>query len=244
MSLTANQSYRDAAQQFKQHFKPLILISLLSAFVTVLLLKTFLPSTDPLSDFLQSGESTDSLFALIKDMSDDQRSVLMHISAVMTFSALIGNTLLVGGVLKYLSAAAQGQATSAIRAIGASAPVWPRLLIQTFLLTTIVQLGFYVLIVPGVVLMVLFSLSPVLLLENDRGLLKTMKQSVPLVWKNIRLIAPAVIAWFVVRIALTFIFGSFGLMPNSLILLLSNVLAHLTSALLLIYLYRITAQIR
>ncbi|MBT0723015.1 UPF0259 family protein [Rosenbergiella sp. S61] len=244
MSLTAKPFYRDAAQHFTQHFKPLILISLLSAFVTVLLLKTFLPSTDPLGDFLQSGQSTESLFGLLQDMSEDQRSVLMHISAVMTFSALIGNTLLVGGVLKYLSATAQGQATSAIRAIGASAPVWPRLLIQTFLLTTIVQLGFYVLIVPGIVLMVLFSLSPVLLLEKDRGLLKTMKQSVPLVWKNIRLIAPAVIAWFVVRIALTFLFGSFGLMPNSLILLVSNVLAHLTSALLLIYLYRVAAQIR
>lgn len=244
MSLTANPLYRDAAQQFKQHIKPLLLIALLSAFVTVLLLKTFLPSTDPLSEFLQNGESTNSLFAMLRDMSDDQRDVLMHISAVMTFSALIGNTLLVGGVLKYLSATSQNLPTSAVRAIGASAPVWPRLLIQTFLLTTIVQLGFYVLVVPGIILMVLFSLSPVLLLEKDRGLLKTMKQSVPLVWKNIRLIAPAVIAWFVVRIALTFIFGTFGLMPSSVILLVSNVLAHLTSALLLVYLYRAAAQIR
>ncbi|MBT0726340.1 UPF0259 family protein [Rosenbergiella australiborealis] len=244
MSLTANQLYRDAASQFKQHFKPLILISLLSAFVTVILLKIFLPSTDPLSDFIQNGESAESLFTLLKDMSDDQRNLLMHISGIMTFSALIGNTLLVGGVLKYLAASAQGKSLSALRAIGASAPVWPRLLIQTFLLTLIVQLGFYVLIVPGVILMILFSLSPVLLLENDRGLIKTMKQSVPLVWKHMRLIAPAVIAWFAVRVALTFIFGGFGLMPASTILLISNLLAHLSSALLLIYLYRVTAQIR
>ncbi len=168
----------------------------------------------------------------------------MHISAVMTFSALIGNVIVIGGVLKLLAASTAGRSLSALGAIGSSAGVWPRLFIQTFLLTTIVQLGFYVLIIPGVLLLILFSLSPVLLLENDRGLLKTMKQSVPLVWKNIRLIAPAVIAWFIVKMALAFLFGRFGLTPSSLILLLSNTLSHLVSALLLIYLYRANASIR
>lgn len=243
MSLTANQLYRDTASQFRQQLKPLVLLSLLSAFVTVILLSLFLPSTDPLGEFLKNSDSASSLFAVLKDMSEDQRDVLMHVSAVMTFSALIGNTLLIGGVLKLLAATTAGRNLSALGAIGASAGVWPRLFIQTFLLTTIIQLGFYVLIIPGIILLILFSLSPVLLLEKDKGLIKTMKQSVPLVWKNIRLIAPAVIGWFIVKMALAFLFGTFGLAPSSVILLISNVISHLVSALLLIYLYRVNAQI-
>lgn len=244
MSLTAQNLYRDSANFFRHQFKPLLLIALVSAFVTVVLSQLFMPPASQIVDLLQGDGSSRSLFELVQSMSPDQQRVLLHTSAVATFSALIGNALLLGGVLRLLQSISVGKQVSALNAIGASANVWPRLLIQTFLITLIVQLGFLALVVPGIILLALLSLSPVLLLQEDRGLLKTMKQSVRISWTNLRLIAPAVGAWLVVKMAMNMLGGSLGFMPLTILSLAVNTLSNLASALLLVYLYRLLSQLR
>lgn len=244
MSLTAPNLYRDSAAQFRQQIKPLVLIALISGFVTLLLIKLFLPSLDQFSELLRNTDSSGSLFSAIENMSDDQKQTLFHTSAITTFSVLIGNTLLIGGVLRLLRANDEKKTISALAAIGTSANVWPRLLIQTFIITLIVQLGSLLLIVPGILLAILFSLSPVLLLEKDRGLLRTMKQSVTLVWQHLRVVAPAVICWLVVKMILSMLGGSGSAMVSDVAALLINGIGNLASALLLVYLYRFNSLIR
>lgn len=244
MSFTANALYRDTVSFFRQHSKTIVLISVASAFVTVLLTYLFLPANDQLSQLLAKGNGGDSLMEIIRNMEPDQQRILMHTSAIMTFSALIGNTLLLGGVLRYISASETGKSLSALGAIVSSANVWPRLLIQTFLITLMTQLGFLALIVPGVLLVGLFSLSPILLLQKDRGLITTMKQSVSLCWANFSRVMPAVIAWLALKILLSLAMGSMSSLSSAISALIMNSLSNFISALLVIYLYKLYQTIR
>lgn len=159
-------------------------------------------------------------------------------------SALIGNTLLLGGMLVLLPAVSAGKPLSALSAIGGAVGFLPALLIQTFLVTLIVQLGFMVLIVPGVILTILFSLSPVLLSQKQGGIIGSMKQSVPLAWKNSKSLAPAVICWLLAKVILIMLFSSLGQLPLVVSSLVVTTLGNLLSAMLITYLFRAYMLVR
>ncbi|MBS0908387.1 MULTISPECIES: YciC family protein [Tatumella] len=238
MSLTASSLYRDTANFLRHQSKTIVLISLVSAFVTVILGTVFAPGPDELSALTQNSDSTGSLISLLQGMSPEQQKILLHSSAVSTLAALIGNTLLLGGMLILLPAVSAGKPLSALAAIGGSLGFLPALLIQTFLVTLIVQIGFMVLLVPGIILTILFAFSPVLLSQKQAGLIGSMKQSVPLAWKNFKVLAPAVICWLLAKVILIILFSSMTSLPVAFSSLIVTTLGNLLSAALVIYLYR------
>lgn len=249
MPITANTLYRDSFNFLRNQIAAILLLALLTAFITVMLNQTFMPASEQLSilsipenDITSSGNL--SISEIVSQMTPEQQMVLLRVSAVATFSALVGNVLLVGGLLTLIAMVSQGRRVSALQAIGLSLPILPRLLVLMFISTLVIQLGLTFFIVPGVAIAIALSLSPIIATNERMGIFAAMKASAQLAFANVRLIVPAMMLWIAVKLLLLFLISRFTVLPPTIATIVLSTLSNLASALLLVYLFRLYMLLR
>ncbi|HEN3278959.1 TPA: UPF0259 family protein [Yersinia enterocolitica] len=249
MPITANTLYRDSFNFLRNQLPAILLLALLTAFITVMLNQAFIPDTEQLSilsstesDFASSGNL--SITELVAQLTPEQQIILLKVSAAATFSALVGNVLLVGGMLTLISMVSQGRRVSALQAIGISVPILPRLLLLMFIGTLLIQLGITLFIVPGIIIAVALSLSPIIVSTEKMGVFAAMKTSVKLAFANVRLIIPAMMLWIAAKLILLYLVNHLTALPTPIASVVLSALSNLVSALLLVYLFRLYMLLR
>ncbi|MGL6019976.1 MAG: YciC family protein [Gibbsiella quercinecans] len=249
MPITANTLYRDSFNFFRNQLVSILLLALLTAFISVLLNQVFSPSAEQLqilttaeNDFTSSTGI--GIQEIIQQMSPEQQMVLLKVSAAATVSALVGNVLLVGGMLTLIRLVSEGVQTSALRALGISAPILPRLLLLLFIGTLLIQLGLMLFVVPGVILAVAFSLAPVIATADKKGVFASLKQSSKLAFANARVIVPAMMLWLAAKLLVLFLVSHLSAITPNVASVVLTALSNLISALLLIYLFRLYMLLR
>lgn len=249
MSITANTLYRDTMNFTRNQFVSILLMALLTAFITVILNHAFAPGDEELQTLNNVGGDLSSsvelgVMDMIQQMTPEQQVVLLKMSAAGTFAALVGNAILTGGILMLLQMVSAGNRTSALRAIGAAAPALPRLFILILLCTLLVQFGMLFLVIPGVLLAIAVSLSPVIVVTEKYGVFRAIKASAKLAYANLRVTAPAVILWILTKIAILLLVTKIPVFSPTVLAILLNGLSNLISAILLIYLFRLYMLLR
>ncbi|MDP8773803.1 YciC family protein [Serratia marcescens] len=249
MPITANALYRDSFNFLRNQLASILMLALLTAFISVLLNQAFSPDAEQLatlaattSDFASSTGM--GIQEVIQQMTPEQQMVLLKVSAAATFSALVGNVLLVGGMLTLIRLVSQGERTSALRALGASAPDLPRLLLLLFICTLLIQLGLTLFVVPGVLMAIAFALAPVIASVDKKGVFASLKLSSNLAFGNARVIVPAMMLWLAAKLLVLFLVSHLSVLTPNVASVVLTALSNLVSALLLIYLFRLYMLLR
>lgn len=249
MPITANTLYRDSFNFFRNQLASILLLALLTAFISVLLNQAFSPDAEQLK--LLSAAENDftsttgmSIQEIVQQMSPEQQMVLLRVSAAATLSALAGNVLLVGAMLTLIRLVSEGKGVSALRAIGLSAPQLPRLLLLLFVCTLLTQLGLTLFIVPGVIMAISFSLAPIISVADSKGVFTSIKTSCKLSFAHARVIVPAMMLWLAAKLLLLFMVSHLSTFTPNIASIVLTALSNLVSALLLIYLFRLYMLLR
>ncbi|VFP83243.1 YciC family protein [Candidatus Erwinia haradaeae] len=241
MLITASTLYRDTGNFFRHQLLNITLLVVFTSCIMMIVSKILMPSIDEMQVFgddLSIG-MTRSFFEMIRNMSLEQQKVLLQISASGTCSSLIGNTLLLGGMLSLIRLVSSGKRVSALRAVIASSPDLINLLSLTFLMMLSIQIGFMVLVVPGVFLSVTLALAPMIITTDKVGIFTAIYTSSQMGWSHVKVISPVVMVWILAKILILVLASAFVILPPDIAILLLNVLSNFISSILVIYLSRL-----
>ncbi|PHM49474.1 YciC family protein [Xenorhabdus miraniensis] len=237
MPITANTLYHDSINFFKNQLLNIVILSVLAALVTTLLEHFLMPNGEQLNllielqNALKEGGNA-GIRDFVAQLTTDEQTMFLHTAFGILFCNIFGNTLITASVLVLIHAVSHGQQTNAIHAGTLSIKLLPKMFLLMFICTLLVQIGYALMFLPGILFSITFALAPIFLFEKGKSVFSAMQESWKLAFSNMRLLIPAMLLWFAVKLMLELVSVK---IPGIAVSILNNLL----SALLLIYLFRL-----
>ncbi|REF28123.1 uncharacterized protein UPF0259 [Xenorhabdus cabanillasii] len=237
MPITVNTLYRDSLNFFKHQLLNIVILSVLAALVTTLLEHIFIPDGEQLKllveiqdAFKESGNA--SIKNFVEQLTPEEQLMFLRTAFGILFSNIFGDTLLTVSVLILISAISNGHQTNALQVSKLSLIQLPKMLLLMFICTLLVQVGYVLMFIPGVLFSITFAFAPIFLLDKGKGVFTSMQESWRLAFNNFRLLVPAVLLWIAIKLILVL---GLSRLPDIALSSLNNLL----SSVLLIYLFRL-----
>ncbi|AAO26983.1 hypothetical protein bbp_256 [Buchnera aphidicola str. Bp (Baizongia pistaciae)] len=239
MHITANSLFRDTIHFLRSKWPIIVTFVLLSSTITVVIDSIITPNARSLLAFYQLDiKKYHSLLDFVRTLTIDQQKLLLYASIAKSFSLLIGSTFLLGNLITFI------QMTSYKKNITLSIfnnipyKTFFKLLQLIFTTTIITQLGFLLYFIPGFTTIILFSLSPIILLIEEKTILNSIYASINITLSNFKIIVPAIIFWLCFKIFIILIISYFKFFSDFLAYFILNLCINFISSILIIYLFR------
>lgn len=239
MLITANELCRDTHYFFSKHIGSILFISIFVTFVSILINMFIKPNMHIIS-IMENNKFIDanSLLELINNMNLEEKYELLKYSIFKIVELLISKTLLLGSIITLILTVSDSKKVSIIYSIYSFFASLPSFFILNCMTTFLAQLGFIILIIPGILLTILLSLSPIIFSFQKNGFLDSIRLSIQISWKYIKIIAPSVLLWIFSKFTLTTILSHFCLINKNITFLILNISMNILFSILIIYLFR------
>ena len=242
MSITANSLISDSFNFLKNQLSGLFILSFISATVSLILYYFLVPIDEMVTIIktLNGQNDSTSLLTWASQLSDEEKAIMMRVSLLSLTALFIGSILLISSVLTYLSELSTGNNISALQAFALSLRILPSMLILLVVCTIMIYFGFMLFILPGIILAIGFSLSPVILITAKNIMpLGSISQSWKIAFRHWWLILSMLLLWLVLQMLLTMLLGQFRFLPGMVNNIISFTLNNLLTSFILIYFFRL-----
>ncbi|EMI5489195.1 hypothetical protein REJ26_000248 [Providencia stuartii] len=243
MSISANSLISDSINFFKNQLGGLSTIVLLATVVSVIIYSMMIPSAQMISvlvdaqaQFIKAGNS--GLQDWVQGLSEEEKSSILRVSFGLILSVTFGSLILICGVLAYIAGLSRGEDMTGTQALLASLPKAPSMFLLLVVCSLLVQLGTTIMVFPGIVLAIGFSLAPAILISENVNPFNAMGKSWKMAYANWRLALPMVLIWMASQMLVSLLMSSMQMnhiVSNGVSFLINNIIA----AFALIYFYRL-----
>ncbi|BGI51093.1 MAG: YciC family protein [Arsenophonus endosymbiont of Ceratovacuna japonica] len=243
MSITVNSLISDSFNFLKNQIINILILSFISATIT-LILYYFLIPIDEIGMIIKNISSQNesiSLLTFVSKLSNEEKVIIIKVSLLSLTIVFIGLTFLISSIITYLSEISSGNIINVLQSFILSLRILPNIIILLIICTIIIYLGFILFVLPGVILVIGFSLSPIILITNKNIIspLQAINQSWNIAFNYWWLILSILLLWLILQILLTMLLGHFsflfGILNNIITFTLNNVL----TSFVFIYLFRL-----
>ncbi|WP_284442976.1 YciC family protein [Buchnera aphidicola] len=239
MLITASKLRHDTRHFFCKQIGIIFFISALVACINILI-DFFVKPDMHIISIIKNNQFTrfSSFLELMNNMTFEDKNELLKYFIFKSIESLISKTILLGSIITLISILSKNKKESIISSIGSLFSFLPSLFILNFLTTFIIQMGYMFLIIPGILLSIILSLSPIIFSFKQHGLIDSIRLSIYISWKYIRIIEPVVLFWICSKFLLTILVTNIHFINNNILFLISNISMNMLFSILIIYLFR------
>ncbi|MCV2508745.1 MAG: YciC family protein [Candidatus Lightella neohaematopini] len=233
--------YFDVTNFIRNQFYNIMMLVLIVSIINTLINHTLISFNEKLllnNIIIEHGNL--NLNQFIQQLSSEQQHLLLKVSIINTITNLINNILIISGMLIMIDILKYTKKEQIVKIlIFFLTKKLPRLSILIFLLTIIIQFGLLLLVIPGVILTILLSFSPIILFTNQVSISKSIYNSIIFGINNFKLVYPIILLWLIIKMVLLIIITKlFFITPLATNIILNSV-NNLLLSILTIYIVRL-----